>query len=700
MNKKIISIIMFALLFAFMSSTKATSALTISVNDNLINSENKASVYWNTNLEANCGIDYSLNSDLSGGIGTNGSIIQVGLPTNDGKFHYVVNLNNLQPNTDYYYRVNCNLSNDNTLYQSDIKKLPKYNTPVTQNLIISVNENSITSGNKASVYWNTNLEANCGIDYSLNSDLSGGIGTNGSIIQYATDTNDGKYHYVVNLNNLQQNTDYYYRVNCDLNSKTTMSEIKKLKAPTVITNPSSINIYEVRSAGETKNSTSIYFKTNGNYDCKIKYSDSENYDKSSSGKLVQSGTATNGGDFVYNNKLENLLVNTKYYYKVVCVDSSGNTKESAGYNFTTLADYADVVISDVNLTNLAGDAVKITWKTNINTSYNFIMLWDEKLTSGKSYNEKTKYGTEHEIVLTGLQKNTKYKYYAFARLYDGSSIGTESKYFDFTTTSSSDYQSNANSDEKSEIITDKDNIANQGKAILLSNDMLQPILTELKQLRDQVREQAAELKYLKSFASEMKELNANMQTAIKAFIAYGVDDNTKKLGEGERAAVISSYEAAYDKLPQTEAELTDVIKIANGRWPSVTSAEAEKKAKEQFQKIYKRIADMNDPKDNAAITVMAYGLRQKAENRNLNSEKNGINIFKGLYGNVPQTTEEWNIMQAITYSGASRGVDTDGDLLIDSREQELGTNPKNKDTDGDGYIDGIEVANGFDPLKK
>ena len=64
----------------------------------------------------------------------------------------------------------------------------------------------------------------------------------------------------------------------------------------------------------------------------------------------------------------------------------------------------------------------------------------------------------------------------------------------------------------------------------------------------------------------------------------------------------------------------------------------------------------------------------------------------------PSTTEDWNIMQAITYSGASRGADSDGDLLLDEREAELGTDPNNPDTDGDGFSDGDEVANGFDPL--
>lgn len=240
----------------------------------------------------------------------------------------------------------------------------------------------------------------------------------------------------------------------------------------------------------------------------------------------------------------------------------------------------------------------------------------------------------------------------------------------------------------------------QDNAKILAGDKFSQILAELRQLRDIIKEQQTEIKYLKLLIKDVKAISEKAQDAINNFITYGVDSNTAKLGAGERAAVMNSYKAAFSKLPETEAELADAIKIANGRWPSVTNDAAEKKAKEQFQKIYKRIADMNNASDNAAVTVMAYGLRQKAENRNLNSEKQGIKIFKGIYGHAPNTTEEWNIMQAITYSGAGRGTDSDGDLLTDAREAELGTDPKNKDTDGDGHLDGVEVANGFDPLKK
>jgi len=192
------------------------------------------------------------------------------------------------------------------------------------------------------------------------------------------------------------------------------------------------------------------------------------------------------------------------------------------------------------------------------------------------------------------------------------------------------------------------------KAKLLREDSLGAILSELKQLRNRVKEQENQIKYLKNLTTGLKQVADAMKERINNFITYGVDNNTQSLGEGERAAVMYSFKEAFDKLPETEEELADSIKIANGRWPSARSEAAENWAKEQFKRIYKRDANMDNPHDNAAITVMAYGLRQLAKNRNLSSEENGIKIFKGIYGHVPSNTKEWNIMQAITYSGATR----------------------------------------------
>lgn len=145
-----------------------------------------------------------------------------------------------------------------------------------------------------------------------------------------------------------------------------------------------------------------------------------------------------------------------------------------------------------------------------------------------------------------------------------------------------------------------------------------------------------------------------IRNQINNYLWYGIDYNTTKLGEGERRAVVYSFEVAFGRYPETDWDYEDVIKIASGHWPGQRSWQAEERAKSSFRYIYRREPNMDHPNDNAAVTVMAYGLRQRAENRNLNSERQGIGIFRSIYGRLPSSTEDWNIMQAITYSGAVR----------------------------------------------
>ncbi|MFH0856686.1 MAG: SGNH/GDSL hydrolase family protein [bacterium] len=147
-----------------------------------------------------------------------------------------------------------------------------------------------------------------------------------------------------------------------------------------------------------------------------------------------------------------------------------------------------------------------------------------------------------------------------------------------------------------------------------------------------------------------KEIKEEAKYAMINFITYGTA-TTKNLGEAERAAVIKSFRNAYDKLPQEESEWEDVLKIANGRWPSARNEESEKKAKIEFKKIYKREADMDNANDNAAVTNMAYGLRPL---RKMESEREAIKIFNRIYGKNPGIASDWHIVRAIAYSGAQR----------------------------------------------
>ena len=158
----------------------------------------------------------------------------------------------------------------------------------------------------------------------------------------------------------------------------------------------------------------------------------------------------------------------------------------------------------------------------------------------------------------------------------------------------------------------------------------------------------------KYVARLIKGINGLMQSNITAFtnfILYGTE-TADILGAGERAGVINSYKSAFNKLPTTESEWQDAIKIANGRWPSEKSETTENNAKKEFKKVYKREANMENPNDNAAVTVIAYGLRPDV--RNLDNEKVGIKTFKHIYGYNPSSAIDWDIARAIAYSGATR----------------------------------------------
>ncbi|MFA4941286.1 MAG: hypothetical protein WC582_01650 [Patescibacteria group bacterium] len=153
--------------------------------------------------------------------------------------------------------------------------------------------------------------------------------------------------------------------------------------------------------------------------------------------------------------------------------------------------------------------------------------------------------------------------------------------------------------------------------------------------------------------AESKEdaFSAYWQLMVLNFISYGTP-STQDLGMGERAGVINSFRQAFNKLPNTKEEWIDVVKIGNGRWPGTINPQAEERAKINFNIVYKRDPDNNNSHDNAAITVMAYGLRPSQ--RNLNSEKQAIKIFKNIYGYYPEKPTAWDVVRAIAYSGATR----------------------------------------------
>jgi hypothetical protein len=158
--------------------------------------------------------------------------------------------------------------------------------------------------------------------------------------------------------------------------------------------------------------------------------------------------------------------------------------------------------------------------------------------------------------------------------------------------------------------------------------------------------------YTKIIALTTKPLTQDDEYIIIDFIHFGTP-TTKSVGAGERGGSIASFNSAFGRLPSSQLDWQDVIKIANGRWPTQTSALVEAKAKNiVFPKIYGRAANLKNQNDNAAVTVIAYGLRPAQ--RDANSEKSAIKSFKFIYGKNPVSAQDWDIVRAIAYSGAKR----------------------------------------------
>lgn len=157
--------------------------------------------------------------------------------------------------------------------------------------------------------------------------------------------------------------------------------------------------------------------------------------------------------------------------------------------------------------------------------------------------------------------------------------------------------------------------------------------------------------YSKLVAQATTPTTDEQKKIIANFIQFGTP-TTLILGAGERAGSVSSFNFAFKRLPVSALDWQDVIKISNGRWTTQRSATAEANAKINFKKIYLREANMNQVNDNAAVNIMAYGLRPAQ--RNVKSEKVAILSFKYIFKKSPVSAEEWDIIRAIAYSGAKR----------------------------------------------
>jgi hypothetical protein len=197
------------------------------------------------------------------------------------------------------------------------------------------------------------------------------------------------------------------------------------------------------------------------------------------------------------------------------------------------------------------------------------------------------------------------------------------------------------SKEKEPVISHKPDIFHE-EAGLFTEKAETPISPDMEKV--QSKKAAGFLKSIVGLLDKVKD-------SLYRYIVRGTQ-STEKIGEDERTGTVNSFKAAFGRWPEGQADWSDIIKIANGRWPGQINEEAEKNATITFEKVYLRKPDRKNQYDDAAVTIIAYGLRHG--NRNLKKEAQAIRIFRDIYGHMPQSAGNWDIVRAIAYSGAKR----------------------------------------------
>jgi len=343
--------------------------------------------------------------------------------------------------------------------------------------------------------------------------------------------------------------------------------------------------------------------------------------------------------------------------------SDGSTSDGSTPSGSTSGGGGGQVADPPNISNIqvsvATSSVDITWETD-EDSYTWIEYGLSTDLNQEVQIEE--YSQSHNVSLEGLESDTNYYYKIKA-------IDRDDDVANYTIEG---FRTLVDEDEENEPqINDETNNNNLEQRVLgekVVNERNQQILdietdaasvfegikskvlNNSQAKEDTGKEDGDKGRYVNDLLGD-EDLSEDKVKSMNYFITYGTK-TTLRLGKGERAGVIDSYKSAFGKLPQTEEEWQDAIKIANGRWPSERSEEAENRASDIFKEVYNREADMDNPNDNAAVTIIAYGLRP--DNRNLESEKTAIDSFEYIYDTSPNTAIHWDVVRAIAYSGATR----------------------------------------------
>ena len=378
---------------------------------------NTATIAWQTNIDSDSYVVYSTSSDLS-----SSQSYGSGSLTTD----HQITLQNLTQGIKYYFYVKSTDGSGNIAYDKNVVNgaVQYYTLTTTQDTtppVISSISSSVSTST-AIIAWKTDKLSDSSVSY-------GDTTSYGQTATSLTLTID----HSIKISNLTPNTTYHYQVastDANGNSATstdyTLTTLYLSVSTQNDTTPPTISNVATSTVSDTQ--ATITWTTNELSTSQVVYGASTSYGS----QTTKDTTPT----YRHSVTISGLTKLTKYHYKVVSNDLSGNSASSTDYTFTTTdqpgivktisqgggvvfiekptkPDDTPPIISSIEVKDITQTSVTIAWMTN------------EKADSFVKYGKTTDYGgtvgdpeeskTSHQIALTSLTPGSVYHFKIFGK---------------------------------------------------------------------------------------------------------------------------------------------------------------------------------------------------------------------------------------------------------------------------------------------
>lgn len=205
-------------------STNTSAAETVAgviINNNFINYDGNADLYWSADAKADCGgIVFAKTIDMTNGSSVSANVVR---KEND-RTYYTTKLYDLGVEKDSYYKINC-LTSDNKFVQSGVQTLHKYTTAYTP-VDIKIEPAYINVDNSANIVWSTDTNTSCNIMYGETSNFINKAISSNRIYPDKSFV-DRRFYYSTKLSYLE-NQDHYFFIICTAGTGSIQSPIHTL----------------------------------------------------------------------------------------------------------------------------------------------------------------------------------------------------------------------------------------------------------------------------------------------------------------------------------------------------------------------------------------------------------------------------------------------------------------------------------------